>query len=761
MLIAGPSQRQGGPFARGRNAATVAALGTMLLAVALRLWHLRHGLPDFLEEAIPFKQALEMWGWETGRTDLNPHFFNYPTLSIYLHFLVQKLHYLGGHALGLFVSPSDYWLLYQLDPTPQVTMARLVGVACDAATVLAVWALGERVRAGAGLPAALLTALSATLLETGRSIFTDSLMAALAVWSLERMLAWREQGGRGRLAAAIVLCGLAAGAKYTAGLLVLPLAWVLWARCGRRGLLWWPVAAGAALLVFLLSSPYVMLDFPAFWYDFNYERQHMAEGHLGTFGRHAATFILHRAAREWGWGALALLAGSLGSLMSERRPWRERPGGALWAFLLPSVLSIAWFRMEAARYLVPILPVAAVLVAAAAWDLASRSPARLHRPLLAGLLLLILGPALVAGVRAAESGGETTQQQARRWLEDRLTSADLVIQEAYGAQLPNNFDRLNIRRTPAFARADSLLRARFLAAPWYRSLVLPGATSGRLQVHVHPLSGPVVVLPIFRHASAFNQVFYEPALLRGVDWFVTSGAIRGRYEAVPGRYVAQQRLYRLLDARAEVIARFSAQGRITGPQIVIYRLGEGFQEELERAVPPLDPYWWTVSIPQDFRWRFEELLVPAKQRSGGQVRRPDGRLAFWVENLRPQFESTVLPFLAPLTQYLTELGRFAAGQRCAAAALATVPDLPAAAILYSRCSTQLGAWEEALRAAQHTLELLQQEGRDEPALRFELARLLRHAGQAEAARAQLLHVLGTNAPDSQAALRARQLLGHP
>jgi tetratricopeptide (TPR) repeat protein len=166
-------------------------------------------------------------------------------------------------------------------------------------------------------------------------------------------------------------------------------------------------------------------------------------------------------------------------------------------------------------------------------------------------------------------------------------------------------------------------------------------------------------------------------------------------------------------------------------------------------------------VPQEFRRRLEELLVPAEQRSDGQVLRPDGRTAFWVENLRPQFEAVVLPFLAPLTQYLTKLGRFAAGQSCAAAALATVPDLPVAAILYSRCSTQLGQWDEALQVARRTLEILEQEGKDELTLRLELVRLLRHAGQAEAARAQLLRVIRTSAPDSPAALRARQLLARP
>jgi hypothetical protein len=236
---------------------TAALLITLVLvsALVLRLWHIRHGLPDFLEEAIPFKKAFEMWGWETGRTDLNPHFFNYPTLSIYIHFALQKLHFAFGMLSGRYTVPADYWLAYHLDPTPQVVLARLVGVVSDGATLLGVWVIGERMRRGVGLLAALLLALAPTVLLTGRSIYSDSLMATLAVWALERLLAYQATGGRGRLLTALVLIGLAAGAKYTAGLLVVPLAAVLWFRHGRRGLLWWPLAAAGSFAVFLISSP--------------------------------------------------------------------------------------------------------------------------------------------------------------------------------------------------------------------------------------------------------------------------------------------------------------------------------------------------------------------------------------------------------------------------------------------------------------------------------------------------------------------------
>jgi 4-amino-4-deoxy-L-arabinose transferase-like glycosyltransferase len=59
------------------------------------------------------------------------------------------------------------------------------------------------------------------MILTSQSIYCDTQLTALSVWALERMLAWRQAGGRGRLIAATLLTGLAAGAKYPGGFLVL------------------------------------------------------------------------------------------------------------------------------------------------------------------------------------------------------------------------------------------------------------------------------------------------------------------------------------------------------------------------------------------------------------------------------------------------------------------------------------------------------------------------------------------------------------
>ena len=186
------------------NGQKLALVAIVLLSVILRVWRLRQGLPDFLDEAIPFKQALEMWGWDTGRVDLNPHFFNYPTFAIYLHFLAQQICYGIGVSLGHFANPNDFSLLIDIDPTWPVVAARLLGIGADAITVWMTWRLAEHLRRDSGWMAALLVALSPVFIVTARAIHVDSIMTAFAATALERLLCWRKDGGHRRLAMAVV-----------------------------------------------------------------------------------------------------------------------------------------------------------------------------------------------------------------------------------------------------------------------------------------------------------------------------------------------------------------------------------------------------------------------------------------------------------------------------------------------------------------------------------------------------------------------------
>ncbi|MHB8079243.1 MAG: glycosyltransferase family 39 protein [Candidatus Krumholzibacteriia bacterium] len=714
-----------------RLPAPVALAAIVLASLALRAWRLRQGLPDFLDEAIPFKQALGMWGWETGRPDFNPHFFNYPTFAIYLQFAVQKLVYAVGALTGRFANPNDFRLLVDTDPTVPVIAARLLGFAADAVSVALAWRLGERLRRGAGPAAALLVAFSPVLIATAREIHVDSVMTALVAAAVERLLAWRQEGGRLRLATAVALIGLAAGAKYTAGGLVLPLGWVLWERAGGRGLRRWPLLAAAALGVFLLSSPWVALDFHRFWTDFWSERLHMSEGHLGVQGRTGALYYMKGLWSDPGPAAVLLL---LSSLFRLRRAGPSRGAAVtVWLALLPLLAGLISFRMEADRYLAPVVLLAAPLAAAAALEAAAGAAARrwprgasprATRALTGVVLALLLLPALAGGLRVARSGRDSTQQQARRWCEARLGGGELLLQEAFGATLLTPFDVERVRRTRYFAGASGAARARFLARRTWHAATLPMAASGRLEVAFARDNAPPLRLTVFPHATDFNQTFYDPALLDGVDYLLVSGAVRRRYAADPARYPAQNALYARLAATAAEAARFAPGHGVVGPEIVIYRLGEPFWRELRAHDPPLDLFWWARFVPPAYRRAAEAALVAPDQQSGGAFRRPaSGLTAGWVLSLRHPFDQYVLPFAVPLGVFLADRGQFAPARRQAAGVLAVAPDVGPAALLFSLCAERQGDPAAARAMLETTLRNQQREGLDTADVRRELARL--------------------------------------
>ena len=736
-------------------------LPAFILAVAawLRIWHLGHGLPDFVEEAIPFKQALEMWTATGGGIDWNPHFFNYPSLSIYLHFLLQQAHFLAGRLTGAFASSADYHLAHAIDPTVHVLVARSLGVACDLVSIFLVWRLGERLRRGAGLWAAALLAVSVTAVSTSRLIFTDSLMTMFAVAALERMAACARDGGLRRFLTAAAMMGLAAGAKYTAGWLALPLAWTAWRRRGFSCWRWWLAGAGVAVAVFCATSPYVLIDFSSFWANFTHERSHMAEGHLGVIDRTGAGFLFTTLGRDLGWAGLAALAaaGASGiSALLRRRPADTRT--VLWLFLLPMGFSMALFRMEAARYLVPLLPPAALLIGdLLARGAASGRPRTRTAAIAVGALALIQSGA--AGFGAARSGSDTTQLMARHWIQANVRADELVLQESYGVHLMTPSRRSSIAASDLYRAASEPMRRRFDAIPARHLTTIPLLVSGSYRIRLEDGRGRVEEFTPFAHGSDVSAAFYDPRLLDGVDYVLTSGAVRERFAANPGRYPAQGRFYALLDDAAAVAARFRPGGAVDGPAIVIYRLDDRFRKNLRSTFGELGPYWWTAPVPEAFRGEMARRLDSPPTAQPGSPGGPDGEPAPWVHTLDRIFLRRVRPFALELSMSLLENGRPSPARNLAVSLLMMQPDLVTASLIEARAAARLDLWAESLPLLERSLRSLPGNSESALRLRLEKARCLAMTGDIAGARAECAALAKSGGPVAGTAARMLADLG--
>jgi signal transduction histidine kinase/4-amino-4-deoxy-L-arabinose transferase-like glycosyltransferase len=667
-----------------------------------------------------------------GAIDLNPHAFSYPSLGIYLHLLVQQGVYTVGRLAGAWTNAADYQLAAFLDPSRTVLAARAVGVLCDALSVLAAWRIGRRISPQVGVLSALVIACSASMITTSRSIYVDSIMTCLALFAVERMLVWHGTGRRGAYVSAAVLVGLAASAKYPAAVLLLPLVSLVLGARGPGGRT--PRAARHGdrrrrLLVTTAVRAAGPGGVPA---RLLVRGPPCRPGPPGERGACEPLVPLGEPRAGSGWPACIGLVGSLALL--GRRDAQRPMALALWLALSGFALPIAFAHIDAERYLLPVVALAAPLTALGLANALERVPARARAASTAVAMAGVMLMPIVAGVSAARRGARDTQVDARRWCESHVGPTQLVVSEGYGPRLVDQRRVDDLRSRPAYLHASRAWQARVDSLRSFHVVCLPLVVTGRLENTLQLPGRPPVNLEVAPHASTVNSVYYEPSLFTGADWFVTTSAVRGRLTAEPARFPAACRLYQLLDRNAEVAARFVPAPGASGPEVVIYRLDEHARAAFV-AERPWDPLWWTGIVPEDYRRHATALAAPAGQQeehsSATSGAEPplgaDGQPAPWVRGLLPLYLKHVATFDYALAEALALVGRYDDAARVAGANHLMMPaDVPScliAAIALARTQR----WSEARATIERTLRATDPAQAD-PALQLQYARSLAHTG---------------------------------
>lgn len=173
-------------------------------------------------------------------------------------------------------------------------------------------------------------------------------------------------------------------------------------------------------LIFVMASPFVLLDWPGFWASF----EEMAGEHL-LDDIHATDdptwwyWVRHNFRYGIGWAGLLLLTISLGwpTIGWRREEWVVVVGAVVFLLLLFSASSVFM------RYAQPLAPLLAILLARSGGALASR------RSLLAVWLVVVLAEPLYATVRQRSLlSGEDTRKLAQKWLEERAPLGQRYLQ---------------------------------------------------------------------------------------------------------------------------------------------------------------------------------------------------------------------------------------------------------------------------------------------------------------------------------------------
>jgi hypothetical protein len=413
-------------------------LAGLLVAVAayLRFQHLDAGIPHAIgiDEPQIMERAVAMM--KSG--DFNPRFFDWPSLTIYLHIIVACGTFLMGAMEGIWRN------LDQVGPADMYLNGRALTALFGTATVWLVYLIGARWGQVHGLVATALCAVTPYHVRESRYVLADVPTAFFTTLTLWLTLRAHERATLVRFALAGGAVGLAASAKYNGVLaIVAPLA-VAWLAEGsaadrvRRSLVVF-LAAGAA---FLAGTPYAVLDLPTFLNDYARLAAIFARERPGDPGW--AIYLKHLEL-ALGWPALWLAGiGLVGGL------WRTiiGPDRARWAALV--VFPVLYFQVMAGsyqiygRYLMPLLPFASLLASVAILAIVVRVSRTRLRPALVHLTAAVLvGGALASPVAASIAFTRQLAQQSTldltyEWIQRNAERGARIAIERDALQLPGN-----------------------------------------------------------------------------------------------------------------------------------------------------------------------------------------------------------------------------------------------------------------------------------------------------------------------------------
>ncbi len=498
----------------------LAAWVVIAIGAALRFGAIGAGAPYRVANDEPFVVGMALQIMKSG--DFNPHFFDYGGLAIYLHTVVGVVTFLLGAVAGQWSRIDAVWI------GDLLPAARFVTAAMGALTVFLVYRIGLRLGPRAALIAGFAMAVLPQHVRESHFALTDTPLTLLIAATLLMSLRAVERARVTDVVAAACMAGLAASVKYNGAVaLIMPLtaALVLPAGSRLRGLGLALLGAGGA---FLLTSPYTVLDLPAFLNGFGKLSQSYAQG------RHPveAAWIYLKYMRNWfSWadvaptnvGYLAVLLGviGLGLVVLRRGMSLTRTGGVILV-----VFPCLWFTMLAeqgglqyGRYLLPMAPMFCLFLGtalAAVWDGATRLGAAGVWGRRVAVIVLVALPAGSAVGWVLDHARPRTEELAAAWIVREVPRGQLVFVEAAAVALPPT------------------IKAYF----------------------VHRL--------VDRPLETYKQ--------QGGMYLVTTAAETDQYFTGPAANPAQAAAYRELVARTEPVATFHADANTLGPRISIMRV---------------------------------------------------------------------------------------------------------------------------------------------------------------------------------------------
>lgn len=406
----------------------------LCVAFILRIWGNDFGDPGRYR---PDEEYLVGGAMGIAKGNLNPHFFIYPSLSLYILAFIYKIWEYGGILLGYFDEAG--FDNYQMQS--EYFTAHLVGRYLSGIFgVLGVWAtyrLGKMVfNPACGILAALLMSANYGHVRDSHFCTTDTL---LTLWVLMTLIATVKLSSTDSIKNYIIsgfLAGLAFSTKYPglAVISVIPLA-----HCYRtwksnlsilRHVLQLSTACISFVFAFASTSPFVILDWETVIEEYSYQIGFIQNGILGDKGIYGWNWFLNFALPYAIGDAQALtfiicllimpsLIRSNKNLLNRYLFLLVFPAGLLSVFL-----NSKWLFM---RYITPMMPMLSILISSECIRLTTNFNQYKKSLVMTGICTLLIAAPLLRVIQTNIIFTKVdTRIQANTWLKEHIKENDTI-----------------------------------------------------------------------------------------------------------------------------------------------------------------------------------------------------------------------------------------------------------------------------------------------------------------------------------------------
>lgn len=432
-----------------RGSITLSAI--LILALGLRLWGIRFGLPHLFH---PDEWAIvdpAMMMLRTG--DFNPDDFHYPTFFIYNEAFVFALRFLYGAARGQFTTIND------LPITGMYVWGRIFAALYGTAAVFIIYKAGQRLfDRRVGIVSALFLAVAFLHVRDSHYIAVDIPSTTLATLSflfacgILTTGAWRYY----------LLSGLAAGlgtaTKWNVAPILVCMLTAHFLSYARKEPIDGRIFSGLGMFVagLVIGTPYAWKDPMDFFNTVGPVFAHYSVGHEGFEAMSPILYYLNNIASQEGASITIALAALTGLTVSMARHRAKD----VFIIIFPVIYLLGFARSPVTfpRTVLPLYPFIALYAGCAVMQFTQWITERFkesrdtQRVLIAGIAaLLIAVPSIVRSVQYAQgSTTVSTRTQAGAWIDANIPKEAKLAAEFYAPPVSDDFDIVELAHIDEF-----------------------------------------------------------------------------------------------------------------------------------------------------------------------------------------------------------------------------------------------------------------------------------------------------------------------